>query len=324
MSHPSSRYEALTIEQWKEAREVAKQKSFLTRASTDVTPFTGLTRNELAHLRKDWISWRENHIEIDIPPTDRCNNWKSSPGPEYFDTPPRLIPRNSPCNTCSKNGNTDGFETHWFEELDRISRGRGIVLHREIAKPAVEWLERVFKVHGRPELGMTASGIDKHPGKLSKELDFDFCYRDLMRTGIVIYAEYEVEIDVIKELTPFAERTIRSVITKTPKLTHPEINKKCTYTELLQVCEEVGQFTASEVAELLPITPSAVDYRINKLIERNKAEKIGETETEKGRQATKIYQLTEPASVGFECMYEGCSFTSDSVKGIDVHERRSH
>jgi predicted transcriptional regulator len=181
----------------------------------------------------------------------------------------------------------------------------------------------VFITHGREELGATADGIDKFPQRISDGVNFEISYRMMMRTGIVIYAEYGVDIDVINELSPYREQSIRRVITSTRNLTHPDINKKCTYQEFLELCEGLGRFTRPEVSKLVQIDSSSVHHKIKKLVERDRVEKVGEHRAENGN-VIPMFQLTEPASAEFECESEECGFTCDSIKGIDVHERRMH
>jgi len=97
-----------TVSQWQEMR--ADSLTYLKDAITSVTPFAGLTANALAHLREDWVSWRDDHVEIAIPAEASCNEYKHRGGEDIAGQLPPLIERHKTCRYCRKAGVSDTIE----------------------------------------------------------------------------------------------------------------------------------------------------------------------------------------------------------------------
>lgn len=301
----------LSPSEWQQLRE--KERSYLEGAVTTVTPFTGISANSLAHLRDDWISWRDEFIQIIVPAEDSCNNYKMSSGAGLSNDLPMYEHREEPCGYCRTKGETDGFENLNSDPRQSVQREE-LIVHREIASPAYEFIEKVFHTYDRPELGVSAKTVFEAACRVIDRSQGDFTYSELKRTAPVLYAYYGLDCDEIDRLTTFKPSSIRQIVQRTPKVNFGNV----TTAEFLRVISEKEPVTAGELMDELNLSRAPVYNRLNNLKEEDKI-----TVSNGGRgQPAATYSTTVQWNDPFRCSM--CDFTSHSLTGIRTHREAMH
>lgn len=302
-----------TIKEWQQILD--GELSYLGRGISTLTPFAGLTSNALAHLREDWITWRDKFIQIDIPETATCNSYKLAGGSGTRSIPP-IEPRSDPCPYCRKEGTTDHFEHRWQGFDNQGTEPYTAVIHRELAEPAVDFLTTVFQTYDRPELAASPESIHvaaRETGNKTIESK-RFSYSKFLRTGPVIYRHYGLSVSDIADLTPYEEESIEQIIRATPLA---DLKNKSTLTVLRAISED-EPITAKALGEKLGISRSAAQRRINRLHEEGRV--VGSNTGFDSPQAT--WKLTSYWADPFQC--ERCDFESKSLAGIRKHRSEEH
>lgn len=302
----------LTVVEWERIRE--RDLTYLKDAVTAVTPYAGLTSNALAHLRDEWISWRDSHVRIDIPAEAPCNSFKSrSVGDAASsDALPQIVDRDQSCKYCRNTGHTDGFENQWGGPETSSTQAYSTVLHRELAAPAVDFLGRVFHDFDRPELAVQPSSV--HGAARSVVPSESYSYSKLLRTGPVIYCHYGLTPDKITSITPYTEATIKEIISVTSSVS---ISRQSTLA-FLRVLNKEGPMTVKQLADEVDSTWGTVHPRLHRLKEKGKV-KVSNNDT--GPPAA-TWHTTPDWRSAFQC--RDCNFMTHSLQGISSHETQSH
>lgn len=315
-----NRERPLTINQWKKLRKTASdQRGLLPEVIADIVPFAALQANTLAHLREEWIQWRPDGVKIDIPATADCNSWMTD-GTSGTGT---LTRRNEPCNMCQTEGNTNKFERLSLVFDETNAEPRTVILHNKLAEPAVDRLEQIFKVRGRPELGCTTRGIEKSVRRLRDRTPFsrDFTIYSLIKTQIVIHAEYGLDFDKLCQLSLYDEWKVRSIITNAPRVTHDELRQDLSSYEFLLALDHHSPASVYDLMEPLNRSRKAIEKRLHHLKDR---ERVKIVKNEGHGPKPQLWSTTVSPEKDFKCQYTGCSYETQSLNGIKQHESRSH
>lgn len=302
-----------TVKQWQQMRQ--NNLSLLQNAVTSLTPFGCLTANALAHLKADWISWRDEVVLIEIPPEDECNSFKLS-GDRYSGNPGSITPRNKPCDYCRSKGSKDHFEHLWNNHEETNKGSHTAILHREIAAPAVELLEKIFKTYGREELSATpdsfytvVKGLDIPDIETKSSI-----YSKLLRTGPVLYAEYGLSSDEIASITRYQQHSIECIVGRTPGINFNQVSTL----GFLRTVNEMEPVTVEELKEQLELCHGAVT---NRLAELRKEGRLIVQNNKRGPPPATWETVTDWESP-FSC--EQCSFETHSLGGIRQHKKTQH
>ena len=299
-----------TPEEWQELRK--QSSSYFQDAITTLTPFAGLTANALAHLRTDWITWRDNYVRIDIPATASCNSWKlrSGGGPDGNNIPP-LTKRETPCSYCRNNGTTNKFENHWNGDVSSYTA----ILHRELSEPAVEFLSTVFSTYGRPEFAGHPRSLYREADRLTEESKSKAgSYTRLLRTGPVIYAHYGLQPDEIGKLTVYSVSTVEHIIRATPQVNFKDLDTL----SFLKKIAEYEPVTVEELMDVLGLSQHAIQARLSHL---NDEGKVSGSNTHLGSPAA-TWKTTAHWAAPFRC--ELCGFETHSIGAIRRHRSQEH
>jgi len=299
----------LSPTEWQQLRQ--KEYSFLEEAVTTVTPLTGISSNALAHLRDDWISWKDDFIQINIPSEGSCNDYKMRSGCGTSNGLPMYKQRVNPCTICRMKGETNGFENiHPFGGSEREQ----LILHRELASPAVEFIDRVFNVHGRPELGVTPGSVQQAANRIIGGEQNENDYSKLKRTAPVIYAHYGLSRDEIAQLTTYSPIAVRKVVHKTPGVGFDNIST----VEFLRAISNKEPVTVSELADCFGHCEDPTYTRLTNLKEEGR---VTVSNNNLGRPAA-TWTTTSQWNKPFTC--SECDFTTYSLNGIRTHRGRMH
>lgn len=304
----------LSPTEWQQLRE--KEHSYIEEAVTTITPFTAITSNALAHLRDEWISWKDDFIRIDIPSEDSCNSFMAFPGNSSRPTePPIQGRRSSPCAYCKTKGETNQFEN--FDPSGDGSTSRSeLILHREIASPAVDFLEKVFNVYARSEIGVTPEAVTQAARRVlvqqGTDLSNKYAYSVLKRTAPVIYAHYGLSCDDIVQLTTYRRRTAEQVVERTPGVNFENIST----TSFLRLLSNEEPATLRELAKEADLTREGVHYRLTNLREEGR---VLVENNERGPPAA-TWSTTGNWKEPFRC--DDCSYTTYALNGIRTHKQR--
>jgi hypothetical protein len=300
----------LSPSEWQQLRE--KEHSYLEEAVTTVTPFTGISANALAHLRDDWISWRDEFIQIIVPAEDSCSNYKMRSGAGLSNDLPMYEHRERPCQYCRVKGETDGFENLNSDPTQSVQREE-LMVHHEIAAPAYKFLEKVFRTYDRPELGVSTKSVFESARRVIDRSQGDFTYSKLKRTGPVLYAYYGLDCDEIDRLTTYNPNSIKQIVQRTPEVNFSNV----TTAEFLRVISEKEPVTADELMDELNLS-DIIYRRLNNLKEEDKI-----TVSNGGHGApAATYSTTAQWNEPFRC--SECDFTAHSVTGIRTHRTSMH
>lgn len=295
--------------EWREVQ--AESYSYLETAVTSVTPFTSLSANALAHLRDSWISSQDEYLRISIPAKDACNQYKMTAG--WGSSVPMSRPRKEPCRTCSDGGQTNGFEnlnTHPDTESEREQ----VTLHRDLAEPAVEFIERVFNAHGRSELGVSPRsliGAARHVLERSSE---GCNYTTLKRTAPVIYAHYGLSKQEIAEVTAYSESSVRQIVGKTDEVAFDRIGT----TAFLKSIYNEEPVTVQRLMDLHDLTSTPVRNRLEELKQEGRVTSKNQTSGPPAATWKTVKGWNEP----FVC--SECDYTTHSLGGIRTHKVEKH
>lgn len=302
----------LSPSEWQQLRE--KERSYLEEAVTTVTPFTGISANALAHLRDDWISWRDDFVHIIVPAEDSCNNYKMSPGAGPSSGLPVYEHRESPCVYCRTTGETDGFENLHPDPAAQSSSQEKLMVHHEIAAPAYEFLEKVFRTYDRSEMGVSPNSVLEAAQRVIDTSQDDFTYSTLKRTAPVLYAYYDLDCDEIDRLTTFSSQSITEIIHKTPKVNFTQVPTA----GFLRIISEKEPVTVDELTDELNLSKEAGYNRLNNL---KQEDKITVSNGGYGPPAA-TYSTTAQWNEPFRC--SECDFTTHSLGGIRTHRATMH
>jgi len=293
-----SRYKAFGPKVWKSVYSQAN--SLLEEAAVTLAPFGGLTANAVAHLRSDWIEWGDEFVKIRVPKQADCNQWKMVGGDSL------VSERGRPCRYCKNTGATDGFENLW---RDGSGPHRYVAtLHRDIAEPAVDVLERVFSVLARSGMYATPASVGEAPRRLLPDCESKYVYPKLLRTGVSLYCYYGLETEDIVDLSPYVKDTVVEIIRATPEVTQKKHNSY----SYLRALAEREPASAQELASELGVTPDPVRGTLNRLKNSNRVEV---DKTEQPYKWSIIGDWTAP----FVC--DTCGYQSPTLQGIGSHKR---
>jgi hypothetical protein len=283
----------------------------MTEAVTTITPFTAISSNALAHLRDEWISWEDDFIRINIPAEDSCNSYMAFPGNTSRPTEPPIQRRRSePCRFCKVNGETKQFENFDPAGDGSISRSE-LILHREIASPAIDFIENVFNVNGRSEIGVTPEAAINAAHRVLNNLSSEYAYSKLKRTAPVIYAHYGLSCDDIVQLTTYRRRTAEQIVERTPGVNFENIST----TTFLRLLSNEEPTTVMELAKEADLTRNAVHERLTNLREEGR---VSVKNNGRGAPAA-TWSTTGRWKEPFRC--DDCGYTTYSLTGIRVHRR---
>jgi len=283
--------------------------SYLQKIAVTLAPFGGLNSNALAHLRDEWITWKEEFVKIRVPPTADCNQWKLHGGKGTSEIPP-LVRRKQACHYCRNAGDTDGFENRWGGYEGSEPHQYTATLHRDLAKPAVNVLTKTFKTWDRSEIAATPIGIRRAALQLTDEHKSTHAYSKLLRTGVILYCHYGLSRRDIAEITPYNKRTIREIENATPEVTRGQ-NNSYTYLRAVANNEPVSVKTLDAELEGKEVT---IRQALNRLEERNrlKADKS---------ELPYMWSTVGDWRAPFTC--DVCGFKSATWVGIQTH-RANH
>lgn len=287
-------------ERWNDLRSQAD--SFLHDVGVNVTPFSGLTANAVAHLRSDWIEWRDDFVIIRVPAEADCNSWRLGGG--RFGKP-NLSERNEPCWYCQNHGTTGAFENLWNSGRRRYTA----TLHRDIAEPAVDVLDKVFNNWGRGGIHAAPVSVIKAVGRLFPD-ENKSDYSKLLRTGVALYCHYGLSVSGIADISPFTESNVRNILRATPEVTNKQ-NNSYTY---LRAISQNEPTTVQVVAQKCNVCERSVRQVLKHLKGRNRVEV---DKNEWPREWLIVGDWTEP----FVCERDTCSYQSPTIRGIVNHEQ---
>lgn len=310
----------VTIPELNDIREWVRERNNLTyRAVTDITPFSALQADTLSHLRRGWVEWQQDgSVVIRIPPTAECNQTKGTRGLGEY-----ITDRQRPCITCRNTGQTNRFESTPPGNRQE-PRHRKVVLHKEIAEPAIETLNQIFRTRDRREVGIRRQGIQQIVQDISTSaaLEREFTYNELMRTQLLIHAAHGLDLEVINEQSPFHEQLNRRIIRQS-EFDHPEITDTVGSEEFLRVVKHNAPVTIDTVADITDLVRGGVNDRLERLKQRDRVEVVKKEQVKGGPYKTQFFDITKPPSNVFECQYS-CGTTSESLRGIQQHESLVH
>lgn len=296
-----SAHKAFGPEEWN--RLYAQADVLLQEAAITLAPFAGLTANALAHLQSDWIEWKEEFVIIRIPAEAECNQWKLQGGSKK----PNLVQRNRPCDYCTNKGSTNAFENLWGGKGSSGAHNYVATLHRDIAEPAIDVLDRIFKIWGRPGLSATPRSVRQAAERLIADDDTNFYYSKLLRTGVILYCHYGLHREDIVELTPFTKHSIETIENATPEVSRKK-NNSYTYLRALANNEPTS---VQELAQGFEVQEQSVRNALKRLKDRSRVEV-----NKDGR--PHIWSTVDDWSDPFVC--DVCGFKSATLNGINKHE----
>lgn len=298
-------------DEWQQIYKEAKGETFLNYAVTVLPAFSGLTANAMGHLRDDWITWREDHVKIDIPAKAPPNSYKSKGGTFSNGWPalPGIEERLEPCNHCK----SDFWDGNEFEH----QRGSAqVILHHDIARPAVDILRNVFKTHGRTEIAVTPRSIREAANRvLAERVEEVSPYTKLKRTGPAIYAHYGLSTDEMADILPYSAHTIEQTVRGTPGVS---ISEDTTTVELLKEVSEAEPVTAPELADKFDNYATNVRDRLKRLAEVGRVR--GYNTGHGGPTAT--WETTSRWTEPIKC--SDCEFTTWEIRALGVHRGHKH
>jgi hypothetical protein len=293
---------ALGPGQWSVLRSQAD--AFLSKIVINVTPFSGLTANAVAHLRENWIEWGDEFVIIRVPADADCNSWMLGGSANGI---PSISERDEPCTYCQENGTTESFENLWNGEDSSGGRGYKATLHRDIAEPAIEFLDEVFHNWGRNGIYAAPGSVAEAAERLVEDEDRSR-YSKLLRTGVALYCHYGLNIANIADLTPYTELTIEDILSATPEVTYKKNNS---YTYLRAVAK--NEPTSVQVlAQELGVTAGAVWQTLNQLKKRNR---VAVDKDGRPHEWSIVGDWTAP----FVC--DICGYQSPTLRGIQSHKQ---
>lgn len=305
-----------TVKEWKQLRSDAT--SFSQEAVTAVTPFSGLTSNALAHIRNDWLIWEDDFIKIRVPPEAPCNSFRcgASGLPK---APAILLEREKICARCRKEGETNEFENKWLgrrNEDGASNEWYETIIHQELAGPAANFFNMVFNVYGRPEIGLTPSGISEAAHSVGKKYvdKKEEPYTKLIRTGPVLYAHYGLSANDIAELTPFSPRNVRRIVYKTPGV---NLNQKDSLS-ILKAINDKEPVTVEDLSNEIGVKKSGTHHRLRRLRQEGRVTVFN---NHSGRPAA-TWKTTKNWAAKFSC--NKCEFKTYSLCGIRTHREQVH
>jgi hypothetical protein len=304
-----------TPDEWQQIYSADKNRSFTEKAIICLTPFSGIKSHALGHLRSDWITWRDTHVRIRIPPEAPINDYMLTGGDDQWPQLPNLTPRTDPCKHCRQLGDKNRFENMG---KDAVGEGEGtskrsteIILHQDIASPAVDFLEFVFKRNGREELGVTQQVIID----MAKELDVeDSNYVKFRKTAPVLYAHYGLSADEIAAAVDYTGNRVTAIVGKTPEISFERI----TTGEFLRTVAETGPATAKKIANKLNTTPGNVRQRVNYLQKYNRLEIENQGHGPPALTIQATENWAEPLT------WPECDFKSRSLQAVSKHHQMIH
>lgn len=298
----------LTVREWKTVRN--SDLSYGQNCVTALAPFAGFTPRIIAHLRSDWVEWRDEFVRIDVPTSAPCNEFKSS---SNTGEPTVLTRRTKPCQDC-QNSESNRFE-NTFRGLGKHNPSEyTAILHRDIAEPAVNFLEMVFKSYDRPEIALTPGGVRKAARKVYEGVEVGISSPNattLLRTGPVIYCHFGLELDDIVELTPYSKKVCKRIIRSTPEVNLHNIST----IGFLRKLNDIEPATKSEMSDEINRSPNNIGCRLRKLKERSR---VTVKNGGYGRPAG-TWETTEKWKDPFCC--DECGFKSYSIIGIKKHKQ---
>lgn len=305
---------ALTLEQWK-MLESERLTAALERVSLVVTPFSCLSANSIAHLRSDWITWRDDHVTIVVPKEAPCNLFKI-PGKGGQGKLPPLVDREEPCHYCKNTGHTNQFE-RLNTDHSTEAEIHTVVLDKTLAEPAVNVLKEIFKTYERPELGATPGGVRTAARNLIARLDSKvpdgYKYTLLRRTGVPIYCHYGLSVAEIEDLTPYTENTINNIVGSTPGVSFEKTDSRA---------------FLKTVAENEPVTPKTLMNKLEKSLSTiydrlYNLEEIGRVKKDATEgQGAAVWETTDRWKDPFQC--KQCEFKTYSLNSLSSHVQMSH
>lgn len=307
-----------TVQQWKDMQD--DDLTYVKDAITSITPLAGVTANALAHLREEWVSWRDDHVQIRIPAEAPCNEYKHRGGDDLVGQLPPLIERDKTCRYCRKSGNTEHFENLWNTGVNAdengVARTYTTYLNHDIAKPAVDLLERVFKQHDRPEFALSARSIDWALQRFEHEDSKDDTggYSKFIRTGPVLYCHYGLSADEIAEITPYTADTATQIVGRTPKVNFEKIDTR----GFLCIIKDMEPVTINQLMEKLNKSRPTFSSRLNRLKDVDRV--IVENNHNGPPSAT--WTTTDLWDVPFKC--DKCGYETSSLLGISKHKQNKH
>lgn len=320
-----SKQKVVSIEDWRTLREKASDHPPLFTAIPDFIPYSGLKPYTIAHLRKDWIDWNDDHVRLRIPQEAPCNNWKHTSG-SRSGLPP-LEPRKEPCQACRENGDRDCFQRFWMYDGDYQLESRTIILNREIAAPAVKWLEYIFETYNRPEVPWTFNGVHHAFQTLNEEAGIDATVKELIRTGIIIYAKYGIEIDEIARLTPYNKQKVKQTIRRYRGIDHPEVQDVHKTTRVIEAVAELGPVGLPTLVDHMGVDKKELHNRLSSLrMKSGRVKKVqkGGLNKKGGGSQVSVWDITVPEDGILDCRHPECDFTGFNITSVSQHESRSH
>lgn len=286
-------------------KHYSQADNLLEEAAVTLAPFAGLTANALAHLRSDWIEWTEEFVIIRVPPKAECNQWKLEPG--GGGDMPSIVQRDRPCNYCRNAGNTNRFENLWRGKKGSGGHQYTATLHRDIAEPAIDVLDRVFRDWGRPGLFAAPDSVGLGARRLVGDGDAGWCYSKLLRTGVVLYCHYGISREDITDLTPYTYSTVKQIENATPEVSR---NKNNSY-QYLRALADNEPTSVQKLAQEFERHENTVRNALKGLKRRNRVEvdKNG---------LPHMWSTVGNWSDLFSC--GECDFKSPTLGGIERHE----
>jgi hypothetical protein len=302
-----------TVNQWQQMYN--QDLPFLQNAVVSITPFSGLSANALAHLRNEWLSWDNEVVRVNIPAEAECNSYRLATGKKSSHLP-MLSERDKPCSYCRMEGSAGRFENRWVGTDGSTPEPYTTILHRDLATPAVEALDTVFRVHNRPEFaaspGSILSAAQSVPGEQSD--DNTFSYSKFLRTGPVLLAEYGLSANEISEVSVYTQKRISEIVMATPGTNFEHLSTL----SLLRTVSKMEPVTIAELSKRLELTESNVYERLIRLQEE---EQVAVQNNHSGRPAA-TWKTTNHWHKPIPC--DDCDFRSHSIGGIRSHRGHSH
>jgi len=301
----------LSPREWQQIRE--KEHSYLGEAVTTVTPFTGISSNALAHLRDEWISFEDDLVRIHIPAEDSCNDYKAVSGAPGSNELPIQERRTEPCYYCKTTG-----VTNQFENLQPVGETSSflceLILHREIAAPAVDFLENVFNVYGRSEIGVKPGVVGEAARRVLNSDSEGNAYPKLKRTAPVIYAYYGLSPNDISQLTAYSKSTAKAIVGETPEVNFENMNTAT----FLRIISNNDPATISKLAEKTDLSKETVHRRLTHLKEEDRVSVLNNNPG----LPPATWETADDWKEPFRC--DDCGYTSYSLSGIRLHKKKAH
>ena len=276
----------------------------------EVVPFSGLSSNEFAHLRQDWITWGEEDepIEIIIPKKDSCSEIKFKQGGG-------IVERSEPCRLCR----TWAGANHFTTRNDYQNR----VVHVQETRAKLA-LSRWFETYDHNPISYPEVMLINMKKKIS--FPRNIRWKDLRFTYARILGDHGFEMHHIAKwlgynpTNSFSDHSYN--LTAALRQSRTQYSKHMTLKDYFQVIQEHGPLTKREIADLSGRKYHPARRRVNRLHELGWIEKVGIDESVNVSTPPVLWDCVEGCEPHLVCDTCGKKFDTDT--GLSMHTSMMH